>query len=434
MKSPQGPNVKLLTVGRILGLVLVFCGLSLFWCNHPLSAEDFEQLPEFKASKILPADLLTGSNYRIQEPVRSDGFNYIFDVQTDYGPLQVESSALLKIRVGELAAIAQMLKVEQTEEFQEAFSKTAQETGKNTVNLAKGLVTAPVETVAGVASGIGSYLGGLGRSLSGAGKSGGEQDESTWKKVLGFAKAKRKVAHEYKVDPYSNFEALQDQLDRVAWAVFAGGKSISLAAAAIPGGVGMAVSATKFAAEMNQQIIQKSPAELSQLNADRLKAMGIDEAVAKRFLEHPQYSPTRKTYIVGALDEMTGVEQRTAFLELAVLASNPDLAFYFQRQATMYGAYHKQVKPLARFLQLGPYAFAETTDGNIVGLFPIDHLVWTKEMAAQVEGEPGKDAKQATGKKNKVLVFAGTVSKLARTKLTDKGWKIEENAAAKLLK
>ena len=434
MESPGGTNGKLLSVGRILGLLLVFCVLLLYWCNRPLAAADFEQLPVFKASKVVPADLLKGSNYQIQEQVRSDGFNYIFDLQTDYGPLQVESTALLNIRARELAAIAQMQKVEQSEEFQEAFSKTAQETGKNTMNLARGLVTAPVETVSGVASGIGSYLSGLGRSLSGAGKSAGEQDESTWKKVIGFAKAKREVAYEYKVDPYSNYEVLQDQLDRIAWAVFAGGKTISLATAAIPGGAGMAISATKFAADMNQQIIQKSPAELSQLNAGKLKAMGIDEAVAKRFLEHPQYSPTRKTYIVGALDEMKGVEQRTAFLELAVLATNPDVAFYFQRQAIMYGAYHKKVKPLARFRQLGPYAFAETTDGNIVGLFPIDHLVWTKEMAAQVESEAGKNAKQATGKKDKVLVFTGTVSKLARTKLTDRGWKIEQNAAAKLLK
>jgi hypothetical protein len=433
MQSPQEANVKLLSLGKILGLLMVFCILSLYWCNRPLSAEDFELLPVFKASKVVPADLLQGTNFRLQEQVRSDGFNYLFDLQTDYGPLQVESLALLKIRVAELAAIARMQKLEQTDEFREALSKTAQETGKNTMNLAKGLVTAPVETVSGVASGIGSYLGGLGRSLSGAGKSGGEQDESTWKKVIGFAKAKREVAFEFKVDPYSNYQVLQDQLDRIAWAVFAGGKSISLPAAAIPGGVGTVLSATKFAANMNQQISRKSPAELTQLNADKLRAMGIDEATAERFLEHPQYSPTRKTFVVAALEEMKGVEQRTAFLELAVLASNPDLAFYFQRQAIMYGAYHKQVKPLARFLPLGPYAFAETTDGTLVGLFPIDHLVWTQEMAAQVEGETSKNVKQSAEKRNKVLVFTGTVSKLARTKLAARGWKIEENAAAKLL-
>ena len=102
-------------------------------------------------------------------------------------------------------------------------------------------------------------------------------------------------------------------------------------------------------------------------------------------------------------------------------------------QAIMCGAYHKKVKPLARFLQLGPYAFSETTDGNIVGLFPIDHLVWTKEMAAQGEGAAAKDANQAIGKKEKMLVFTGTDSKLARTKLIERGWKIKQNAAAKLL-
>jgi hypothetical protein len=419
---------------RILGgfLVLGFIFLSLSsltaWGKK---AENFEKLPVFQASKILPKNLLKGSNYQIQDEVQCDGFNYIYDIKTDYGPLRVESTALLKVRLQELAAIEKMQKVEETQEFQEAFANTAEGSAKNTINLAKGLVTNPTGTVSGIASGVGSYLSGLGRSIKGGFKSGGAQDESTWKKVIGFAKTKREVAYKFKVDPYSDYQVLQDQLDRISWAAFAGGKTFSLAVAMVPGGAGTAISSTQFVADMNQAIVEKSPSELSEFNADKLKAMGIDEAVAKKFIEHPQYTPTRKTYIVGALDKMKGVENRTAFLEAALLASNPSVAFYFQQQAIMYGIYHHDVKPLARFIQVGPYPFAETKEGVTVGLFPIDHLVWTEEMATKVEGPGDQSVKNVSGK-GKTLLFGGTVSKMARKNLTAMGWKVEENMAEKL--
>jgi len=399
-------------------------------------AEKFEKLPVFRASKILPKNLLKGSNYQIQDKVHSDGFNYIYDLKTDYGPLRVESTALLQVRLRELAAIAKMQKVEETEEFQEAFTKTAQDSANKTINLAKGLVENPTGTVAGVASGVGSYLGGLGRSIKGGFESlknggGSAYDESTWKKVIGFAKTKREVAARFKVDPYSDYKVLQDQLDRIAWAAFAGGKTFSMAVGAVPGGAGMAISTTKFVADINQAIVQKSPTELSEFNADKLKAMGIEPAIAKKFLEHPHYSPTRKTYIVGALDAMKGVENRTAFLETALLAANPSVAFYFQQQAIMYGMYHHDMKPLARFMQVGPYPFAETKEGRLIGLFPIDHLVWTEEMAAKAGGTGGESVKNVNGK-GKMLLFGGTVSKMARTNLTGMGWEVRENMAKKL--
>lgn len=400
--------------------------------------EKFEKLPVFRASQILPNNLLTGSNYKILDEVHCDGFNYIYDLDTDYGPLRVESTALLKVRIRELAALAQMHKVEETEEFQQAFSKTAQDSANKTINLAKGLVENPTGTITGVASGVGSYLSGLGRSIKSGfeglknGGGGSAYDDSTWEKVIGFAKTKREVAARFKVDPYSDYQVLQDRLDKIAWAAFAGGKTFSMALGAVPGGAGIAISTTKFAADMNQAIVQKSPGELNEYNADKLKAMGIEPAVAKQFLEHRQYSPTRKTYIVGALDQMKGVDNRTAFLKAALVAANPTVAFYFQEQAIMYGMYHHKVKPLASFMLVGRYPFAQTKEGGTVGLFPIDYLVWTKEMAGKVEGSGGESIK-GFDRKDKTLLLGGTLSKLARKNLMDMGWKIEENTAKKLL-
>lgn len=423
--------------GRLLlvSLLVLLLSAATAWGKQ---AEKFEKPPVFQASQILPENLLKGSNYKILDEVHCDGFNYIYDLETDYGPLRVESTALLKVRLRELAAITKMLKIEETEEFQQAFSSTAQDSANKTINLAKGLVENPTGTITGVASGVGSYLSGLGRSIKGGFeslKNGGgasSYDESTWKKVIGFAKTKREVAAKFKVDPYSDYQVLQDQLDRIAWAAFAGGKTFSMALGAVPGGAGLAISTTKFVADMNQAIVQKSPGELNEFNAKKLTAMGINQAVAKQFLEHRQYSPTRKTYIVGALDEMKGVDNRTAFLKAALVAANPTVAFYFQEQAIMYGMYHHKVKPLASFTLVGRYPFGQTKEGGIVGLFPIDYLVWTKEMAGKVEGS-GAESIKDIDHKGKTLLLGGTLSKLARKNLTDMGWNIEVNMAKKLL-
>ncbi|MGA7874299.1 MAG: hypothetical protein WCA08_01440, partial [Desulfoferrobacter sp.] len=116
----------------------------------------------------------------------------------------------------------------------------------------------------------------------------------------------------------------------------------------------------------------------------------------------------------------------------ALLAANPSVAFYFQQQAIMYGMYHHDMKPLARFVQVGPYPFAETKEGRMIGLFPIDHLVWTEEMAAKAGGSCSESVKNLGGK-DKMLLFGGTVSKMARNNLTSMGWEVQENMAKKLL-
>ena len=77
MTAPIRTFVGINSLRRNLGLLLIFRVLALTWFDRSASAEDFEQLPMFQASKVVPADPLKGSNYKIKEPVRSDGFNYI---------------------------------------------------------------------------------------------------------------------------------------------------------------------------------------------------------------------------------------------------------------------------------------------------------------------------------------------------------------------
>jgi hypothetical protein len=71
-------------------------------------SQDFERVPiVLSASEVLPRDLLTGPNYTVKDVVISDGLINIYELDTLYGPLKVESTALLLKRISELKAINQ---------------------------------------------------------------------------------------------------------------------------------------------------------------------------------------------------------------------------------------------------------------------------------------------------------------------------------------
>ncbi len=60
------------------------------------------------ADQVLRQELLEGPNYRIEPEVKNDGFINVYRLQTDYGPFDVESTALLMERLQELAALRHM--------------------------------------------------------------------------------------------------------------------------------------------------------------------------------------------------------------------------------------------------------------------------------------------------------------------------------------
>ena len=62
--------------------------------------------------------------------------------------------------------------------------------------------------------------------------------------LIGYSNTKREYAHAFGVDVYSPNSILQQQLDEMAKAGYAGSISVTALKALIPGGVGMALSVT----------------------------------------------------------------------------------------------------------------------------------------------------------------------------------------------
>ena len=102
----------------------------------------------------------------------------------------------------------------------------------------------------------------------------GASRDSFVESVVGIKKAMRELAFELKVDPYSDFTPLRDGLEDMARVMAAGDISVSAAVSAIPGGAGIAVSATSRASNLANPIRDKSSAEIAALVTAKLKIAG----------------------------------------------------------------------------------------------------------------------------------------------------------------
>ena len=394
----------------------------------PIGAQtmpEFEAPPVFHTSKLFPGIVLTGSNYRIEEWVHNDGYLNVYRLTTPYGTFDVKSTALLNIRLQELHAIQQMEEIERGKAFEEALKKAA----TSPVRFAGAMLTEPITTTTGVFKGVGSWVSNVGHSIFG---SPSEQEAGTFSTLVGYADAKRATAFRFGVDPYSSFKPLQAEISDIAQASFAGGLVVTVAFVPIPGVGGLAVRGTKFGKQMNQRIRDNPPAELKRLNGRILRKMGVHDSMVRTFLDHPKYSPTRTTYLVASMERMNAVPGRSIMIERATLAQDETAAFYFEREAELMAAYHLNVAPARRVVQLGDFPAIQTAAGVLVVIFPFDHLAWTVDLASRADGSADRAAAQIPDVTGKEVWVEGTVSLMARRNIEARGWTVRENVGQRL--
>jgi hypothetical protein len=385
----------------------------------------YEPSPALSASKILPPELLSGPNHRVEERVYNDGFLNRYTVLSKFGGFVAVSTPMLRKRVGEINAMVRMEQIQGTKEF----ASSMKEAGTDTLAGFKNLATKPVETVKGAASGLAVAFRRAGDTIAGPKRS--DAEDSRVKDLIGFSKTKREYAYLFGVDAYTDNEKLQDRLNDIAWAGYAGGLTWAAAMAAVPGGAGLAITISGSHRLLNDVFRTTPPVDLRRMNGEKLKAMNVHQEVADNFLNNAIYSPRYQTLLVNALDEMKGVGNRATFVRLGAATADKDIANFRTRQAEMYAGYHKAVAPV-RPLSLSVSFAARTTKNEVVFNVPLDHLVWTEPMAKLLTAADSR-VTQLTRPANKQLWVTGTVSARARKEIESRGWQVQERSEERLL-
>jgi len=408
-------------------LAAVLVGILVLQTTLSLAAQSgYESVPVLSASKILPPELLAGPNHHVQERVVNDGFLNTYTIDSKFGQFKAVSTALLRERIQEINAMAQMDKLKGTKEYGTAVKESA----LSAMVAAKDMVFQPVTTLKTAASGVAVAFRRAGDSVFGAKRS--DAEDSKFKNLIGFSNYKREYAYDLGVDVYSRNEVLQDRLNEISWVGWAGGLTVSAAMAAVPGGAGIAMTAIGTTRLTREIVKNQPPADLRRTNTEKLKSMGIDPSTVEMFINESIFSPREQTILVSALDEMKGVGDRERFVQLAALTNNVDMARFRQRQSEMYAGYHKAVSPLTQLVSVGQVPGARAKDGALVFNFPIDYLVWTDSLARLVANTDNL-ANQLPGVTRKEMWITGSLSPKARTEMKRMGWVTFENAETLLV-
>jgi hypothetical protein len=409
--------------GRLTRSLAVALGVSLAFVPAPnvfAAGAQYDQPLAISASSVLPAGLISGPNHLVQQQVVNDGFLNIYTINSKYGQLRAVSTATLQKRIGELNAMAGMERVKGTDEFKQGLAGKAGDIVEGGV----GIIKDPVGSLSGAASGVKSLF----KSVSATVEHGKSDTESGRLSVIsGFDKTKREYAYEFNVDVYSRNEYLQDALNDVSRAGFLGTSVVRIGTAAVSGAAGAALSVAGNTQALNEMLREKTAGDLRVMLDQSLQKLGVNEDVADLFIGNRAFTLTEQVAIVLALESMPATANRAAFIKFAVATDNADMAAFRHRQADMYAGYNRKVKPIVSFEYLGQIAAARTKDGAVVINAPLDHLLWTAEMASFIE-QAQQRLGALQGVTSRELWVAGTLSPLARSNLEATGWKIQERA------
>ena len=390
-------------------------------------AVEYEVATDQKASVVLPQDMLAGPHYKIRDAVQCYGYMHSFTVDSDFGPFEVTGDYALRKLLREIQAIAKLQEVKKSKAYLDSVKGAA----KMPFEFGKNIITDPVDTVSGVPKGVYRLFSNIGTSM------GSERDPSEdarYKELLLLSSYKRDYAYELGVDVYSSNPVLQKELNSVGWAGAAGNLSVSAALAPFGGTGVMVVKMTSLGQSFNNMLKKEPASRLRQVNAEKLEKMGVSKELADKFLDHPAFTPTHDTVLVGSLATLTSARGQATFINLALTAEDEESANFFQNMAETMRGYNDSVSPIKDITVAFGVIFAKAENGSVMIPFPLDRGVWT-ERAAWVIPNALNSYKKATGAKSlgKVeLWVTGTVTPLAKLESAKLGLDIVENVDQKI--
>ena len=397
-------------------------------------AAAYEGPRSFKASELLKPSQVKGPHYSVAPTVKTEGYLHVFEITSDYGPLEAEGEAMLLMRLHEVGALAQLDDVSKSE----VFLKSA---GTSVLNVGKGVASAvkdPAATAKGIGGGVKRFGTNLGRkakrttdkavdSVSGDDKPAEGADKSTTAKaaeagtgmaysMLGVNGAARKWAQKVGVDPYTTNPILKKALTDLGQIDAAGGIAAKIV---VP--IPMVVSGT---ASVGNLVWAKDPEELLKINEQKFKELGVGGDVIKQLYLSKGFSLSLHTRFANNLSAVH-VPGGADYVATAAESDTEREALFFVESAELLARFHTTA-PVVAVLPDSRALVAKTKDARAVVMLPVDWVSWT-EAYEKALGEVEKRAKAELGATKLELRMTGTMSAVAKKEMSTRGWSVVEN-------
>jgi hypothetical protein len=379
------------------------------------------------AADLLPAELLRGPSYRVRDHVPTDGFMAHFEVDSDFGTFTAIGVPQAKRRIAECEAIRKLVETSKSDLFAEGLKRSVEQP----VAAVKNIVKDPVGSVKQAPKTVGHFFGKVGSAIGrganqvaerakseaepSAAEVGGSVGKAA-KSAAGFDKAKLDTAKQLGVDPYSDNPRLQEEMDKVTWAFFAGGLPLRIGAAAASGGASFALTATTMVG-VPEDTYALTQSELALRDERALVAMGVSAEDLKAFQIHPALSTTRRHRITSYLGALPNARGRGHMVRLANSCDSPEQAEFLIGALAILAERQRGAAADYTALQvLGRLPGAITAGGELHVPAPVDHVTWTDQVA-------GFAQRDDLGTAPKVLIHTGRMSPAASAGLLAAGWK-----------
>ena len=419
------PSRHALRLGAYAVMAVVFLVPKVLWAQ---GAGQFEQPPIINATQLLPEGALSGPGFHVEQQVPTNGamgqYTIVADAsvfQDDAGTYRVESLDLLKIRLSEIPAIADLENVSKTGVFANALAQSAE----RPVAAAANMVVHPMDTVTGLPSGIGSLFGrvtmGAGEIASsasnsfGSGKAAGQAGNATMT-ALGYDQVRRDLAKKLHVDPYSSDPILTKKLNSVAWVMFSARLTVDAAMMAVPGSI--IISGVEFT---NDLVYQKPKGDLIIFVQKKLQNMGLSQEEIASFISNSAIPLSLQVTVVENLEALGDIPGRRA---AAVALGNMMTEYQARFLATsirMLNQWGQQKSPITR-IQAPGVLVARDQNGTVIVPAPVDYVSWTPRIAAFVTTPALLELH------HRVLWIPAKMTPLARQQLKANGWSVRESA------
>jgi hypothetical protein len=399
-------------------------------------AAAYEAPRTFRASELLKPPQLRGPRFSVTPTVKTEGYLHVFDITTDYGPLEAEGMAMLLMREHEVGCLAQLSDVSKSEVFLKA-------AGTSVLNVGKGVASAvkdPGATAKGMGAGVKRFGTNLGRKAKRTGdkavdsakkdedekKAEGAEKSTTDKaaeagtgmaySVLGVNSAARKWAQKVGADPYTTNPILKKALTDLGQIDAAGGIAAKIV---VP--IPMVVSGT---ASVGNLVWSKDPEELLKINEQKLKEMGVGGDTIKQLYVSKGFSLSLYTRLATNLRDVN-VPGCADYVSTAAEADTEREAAFFVESAELLARFHKTA-PVASILPDSRALVAKTKDARAAVLLPVDWVRWTEAFEKSAT-EVADRAKKELGATTLELRMTGTMSAVAKKEMAARGWTVVEN-------
>ncbi|MGE9270978.1 MAG: hypothetical protein ACQKBU_09275 [Verrucomicrobiales bacterium] len=389
---------------------------------------DFETAPVLEASRTLEPALLRGPHHRVREHAPSDGYLTHYTMDSDFGVFTCVGRRELERRILELQAIEKLTEVSKSDLFAEGLKRSVEAP----IDAVKNIASDPEKAIKQAPKTVGHFFSKVSQSVGNTARRVGKRfddepkEDVDWaqtgkgistaaKSVAGFDQAKLDTARQLGVDPYTDNSRLQDEIEKVTWAFFAGGLPLRVGAAAVSGGASAALTVTTTVG-IPEDIYDTTPSELAFRDREALTSMGVDDQTLNELFLNPSLTVSLRHGIVQSLRQLPSGPGQVEIIRLAHGLPNPrQVTFLNQALATLVER-HRQA-PYQEVNVFGRLPAGLTADGYLEVPAPVDEVFWTEQVA-------GFAAREDLAISKRRLLLDGSLSATAHAGFKHNGWEI----------